>query len=200
MLCPRMKTNGLNLSRDVIKVMAVHQGKENPLPWASINSTWYISNGPRNFPLITSIVYNKEFWIDKLLVSYSKLLLNSLFFHAWKYIMLKEGYPIIFASNVIHNSHLIQKCIQNQRLLLILYTLLNQMRVVKKFDTKMIGWTHFRCILLKWVLTRKETNSHIFKMRIFSKFFGDIVITWLGKIYLKEQKNLNLVLEKTEKK
>ena len=26
---------------------------------------------------------------------------------------LKEGYPIIFASNVFHNSHLIHKCIQN---------------------------------------------------------------------------------------
>ena len=42
-----------------------------------------------------------------------------------------KGYPIIFASNVFHNSHLIQKCIQNQQQLLILYTLLNQMRVVK---------------------------------------------------------------------
>ena len=30
--------------------------------------------------------------------------------------MLKGGYPIIFASNVFHNSHLIQKCIQNQQL------------------------------------------------------------------------------------
>ena len=29
--------------------------------------------------------------------------------------MLKGGYPIIFASNVFHNSHLIQKCIQNQQ-------------------------------------------------------------------------------------
>ena len=46
-------------------------------------------------------------------------------------ILLKGGYPIIFASNVFHNSHLIQKCIQNQQLLPILYTLLNQMRVVK---------------------------------------------------------------------
>ena len=27
---------------------------------------------------------------------------------------LKGGYPIIFASNVFHNSHLIQKCIQYQ--------------------------------------------------------------------------------------
>ena len=27
---------------------------------------------------------------------------------------LKGGYPIIFASNVFHNSHLIQKRIQNQ--------------------------------------------------------------------------------------
>ena len=48
-----------------------------------------------------------------------------------KEILLKRGYPIIFASNVFHNSHLIQKCIQNQQQLLILYTLLNQMRVVK---------------------------------------------------------------------
>ena len=39
---------------------------------------------------------------------------------------LKWGYPIIFASNVFHNSHLIQKCIQNQQLLW------------KTFDAKMI--------------------------------------------------------------
>ena len=44
---------------------------------------------------------------------------------------LKGGYPIIFALNVFHDSHLIQKCIQNQQLLLTLYTLLNQMRFVK---------------------------------------------------------------------
>ena len=49
---------------------------------------------------------------------------------------LKGGYPIIFASNVFHNSHLFQKCIQNQQLLLILYTLLNQMRVVKNIRPK----------------------------------------------------------------
>ena len=46
---------------------------------------------------------------------------------------LKGGYPIIFASNVFHNSHLIQKCIQNQQQLLILYT----------FPNQMIGWGHF---------------------------------------------------------
>ena len=49
---------------------------------------------------------------------------------------LKGGYPIIFASNVFHNSHLIQKCIQNQQQLLILYTFLNQMRVVKNIRRK----------------------------------------------------------------
>ena len=49
---------------------------------------------------------------------------------------LKGGYPIIFASNVFHNSHLIQKCIQNQELLLILYTLLNQMKVAKNIRRK----------------------------------------------------------------
>ena len=49
---------------------------------------------------------------------------------------LKGDYSIIFASNVFHNSHLIQKCIQNQQLLLILYTLLNQMRVVKNIRRK----------------------------------------------------------------
>ena len=43
---------------------------------------------------------------------------------------------MIFASNVFHNSHLIQKCIQNQQLLLILYTFLNQMRVVKNIRRK----------------------------------------------------------------
>ena len=41
---------------------------------------------------------------------------------------LKGGYPIIFASNVFHNSHLIQKCIQNQQQL--------QMRVVKNIQRK----------------------------------------------------------------
>ena len=50
--------------------------------------------------------------------------------------MLKWVHPIIFASNVFHKSHLIQKCIQNQQLLLILYTLLNQMRVVKNKDDR----------------------------------------------------------------
>ena len=35
-----------------------------------------------------------------------------------------------------YNSHLIQKCIQNQGLLLILYTLLNQMRVLKNIRHK----------------------------------------------------------------
>ena len=39
--------------------------------------------------------------------------------------LLKGGYPIIFASNVFHNSQL-----------LILYTLLNQMRVVKNIRRK----------------------------------------------------------------
>ena len=28
---------------------------------------------------------------------------------------VKGGYHIIFASNVFHNSHLIQKCVQNQQ-------------------------------------------------------------------------------------
>ena len=50
--------------------------------------------------------------------------------------ILKGGYPIIFASNVFHNSHLIQKCIQNQQQLMILYTFLKQMRVVKNIRRK----------------------------------------------------------------
>ena len=49
---------------------------------------------------------------------------------------LKGGYPIIFATNVFHNSHLIQKCIQNQQQLLIFYTLPKQMRVVKNIRRK----------------------------------------------------------------
>ena len=49
---------------------------------------------------------------------------------------LKGGYPIIFASNVFHNFHLIQKCIQNQQQLLKLYTFLNQMRVEKNIRRK----------------------------------------------------------------
>jgi hypothetical protein len=50
--------------------------------------------------------------------------------------LLKGGYLIIFGLNVFHNSHLIQKCIQNQQQLLILYTFLNQMRVVKNIRRK----------------------------------------------------------------
>ena len=50
--------------------------------------------------------------------------------------VLKGGYPIIFASYVFPNSHLIQKCIQNQQLLLILYTFLNQMKVGKNIRHK----------------------------------------------------------------
>ena len=38
--------------------------------------------------------------------------------------------------NVFHNSHLIQKCIQNKQQLLILYTLPNLMRVVKNILRK----------------------------------------------------------------
>ena len=49
---------------------------------------------------------------------------------------VKGGYSIIIASNVFHSSHLIQKCIQYQQQLLILYTLLNQMRVVKNIRRK----------------------------------------------------------------
>ena len=42
----------------------------------------------------------------------------------------------MFASNVFHNFHLIQNCIHNQQQLLILYTLLNQMRVAKNIRRK----------------------------------------------------------------
>ena len=50
--------------------------------------------------------------------------------------LLKGGYPIIFVLNVFHNSHLIQKCIQNQQQLIILCTFLKQMRVVKNIRRK----------------------------------------------------------------
>ena len=53
------------------------------------------------------------------------------------------GHPIIFVLNIFPNSYLIHKCIQNQQLLLILYTFLNQMRVGKTFNTTMIRWPHF---------------------------------------------------------
>ena len=69
------------------------------------------------------------------------------FFCWWEYLpsivaiwnndgLLKGGYPIIVASNVFSNSHLIQKCIQNQQQLLILYTFLNRMRVGKNIRHK----------------------------------------------------------------
>ena len=51
-------------------------------------------------------------------------------------VLLKWVHPIIFLSNVFHISHLIYKCIQNQQQLLILYTLLNQMRVMKNIRRK----------------------------------------------------------------
>ena len=35
--------------------------------------------------------------------------------HQSKTVTVKAGYPILFASNVFHNSHLIQRCIQNQQ-------------------------------------------------------------------------------------
>ena len=54
-------------------------------------------------------------------------------------ISVKGGYPIIFASNVFYNSHLIRKCMQNQQQLMILDTFLKQMRVVKNIRLKMIG-------------------------------------------------------------
>ena len=50
---------------------------------------------------------------------------------------LKWVHPIIFSSNVFHNSHLIQ-------LLLILYTLLKQMRVVKNIRRKHDRITSFQ--------------------------------------------------------
>ena len=49
---------------------------------------------------------------------------------------LKGGYPIIFPLNLFLNSYMIQKCIQNQQLFLILYTFLNQMRVGKNIRRK----------------------------------------------------------------
>ena len=75
--------------------------------------------------------------------------------------VLKGGYPIIFASNVFPNSHLIQKCIQNQQQLLIVYTFLNQMRVGKIFNTKMIGWTHF--IIMQKIALSLQRPSARFK-------------------------------------
>ena len=78
-----------------------------------------------------------------------------------KKIWLKGGYPMIFASNVFPNSHLIQKCIQNQQQLLILYTFLIQMRVGKIFDTKMIGWTHF--IIMQKIALSLQRPSARFK-------------------------------------
>ena len=65
------------------------------------------------------------------------------------------------ASNVFHNSHLIQKCIQNQRLLLILYTLLNQMRVVKNIRRKddRMNSIQFKDIFFCFLSTKKQWGS-----------------------------------------
>ena len=77
------------------------------------------------------------FWILKFRVSVIKRrCVNALLTHRKILGQLKGGYPIIFVSNVFHNAHLIQKCIQNQQQLLILYTFLNQMRVVKNIRRK----------------------------------------------------------------
>ena len=48
---------------------------------------------------------------------------------------LKGVHPIIFLSNIFPNSHLIQKRIRNQQLL-ILYTFLNQIRIGKNIQHK----------------------------------------------------------------
>ena len=70
---------------------------------------------------------------------YSSLLFTTYlisYFIETLFIATKRVHPIIFLSNVFHNSHLIQKRIQNQQQLLILYTFLNQMRVVKNIRCK----------------------------------------------------------------
>ena len=56
---------------------------------------------------------------------------------------LKGGYPTIFASNVFHNSHLIQKCIQNSSCCWFCIHYWIKWELWKTFDTKMIGWIHF---------------------------------------------------------
>ena len=54
--------------------------------------------------------------------------------------------------------------------------------LVKIFLFSCLKMHHFRAILPKWVLTpQKETSSHIFKMAIFSKFFGAF-ISWHNQV------------------
>ena len=73
---------------------------------------------------------------------------------------LKGGYPIIFALNVFRNSHLIQKCIQNQQLLLILYTLLNQMRVVKNIRRKDDRMNSLQCMFDQCIFSVKNDSLY----------------------------------------
>ena len=57
---------------------------------------------------------------------------------------LKGGYPIIFASNVFHNSHLIQKCLKISNSCWFCIYFWIKWELWKTFDSKMIGWSHFR--------------------------------------------------------
>ena len=83
--------------------------------------------------------------------------------------LLKRGYPIIFASNIFPNSHLIQKRIQNQQLLLILCTLLNQMRDVKNIRRK-----DDRVISLQVVLVSSISNFFTNKTSLANKWMSFI--------------------------
>ena len=80
---------------------------------------------------------------------------------------LKWGHPIIFVSNIFLNSHLIQKCIQNQQQLLILYTFLNQLRYGKNIRHKDDRITSlllifYRDLLAKALLLVSPTELEIF--------------------------------------
>ena len=77
-------------------------------------------------------------------LDFQTLLVNSLLQN-----LLKVVYPIMFTSNVFHNSHLIQKCKQNQQLLLICIHFWTKWELWKTFNSKMIEWTHFTAITLK---------------------------------------------------
>ena len=61
--------------------------------------------------------------------------------------LLKGVHPIIFVSNIFPNSHLIQKCIQNQQLFQKNYWFCIHFWIKwelgKIFNTKMIEWTPF---------------------------------------------------------
>ena len=79
--------------------------------------------------------------------------------------VLKGGYPIIIASNIFPNSHLIQKCIQNQQNCIHFRI---KWELGKIFDTKMIRWTHFSFLTIQGQLQIWTEHSSLWHYGLWS--------------------------------